>query len=155
MLTSPICAQSTEDLCNTLLCILSLLELSEDKERKLVEHFCSWLLDLCESGLISRQLLFLGVVSRRKLKLTRLLMNAEDERYKRWSAVSDRLVLERICGKLLDSFGNIQIEEMFLRVMEQNKHWIEDTVVSYKDGLLSVFQKKCICNLDNFKFVGL
>jgi hypothetical protein len=82
-------------------------------------------------------------------------MNAEDERYKRWSAVSDRLVLERICGKLLDSFGNIQIEEMFLRVMEQNKHWIEDTVVSYKDGLLSVFQKKCICNLDNFKFVGL
>lgn len=86
-------------------------------------------------------------------------MNAEDERYKRWSAVSDTLVLKGICGKLLDSLGNIQIEEMFLRVMKQEKHWIEDIVVSYKDGseLISsiCIPNKYICNLDNFKLVGL
>jgi hypothetical protein len=134
VLTSPTCDQSMEDLCNTLLCILSLLELSEDKERDLVERFCPRLLDLCESGLISRRLLFLGFVSRRKLKLTRLLMDAEDERYKRQSGISDTLVLEGICAKLLDSSGNIQIEEMFLRTMKQGKHWIEDIVVRHRDS---------------------
>jgi hypothetical protein len=55
----------------------------------------------------------------------------------------------------------MQIEEMFLRVMKQEKHWIEDIVVSYKDGseLISSVcipkKKKSIHNLDNFKLVGL
>jgi hypothetical protein len=87
-------------------------------------------------------------------------MNAEDERYKRQSAATDTLVLEGICGKLLDSFGNIQIEEIFLRIMKQEKHWIEDTVVSYDSSELisSVCIPKniyCICNLDSFKLAGL
>jgi hypothetical protein len=106
--------------------------MSEDKEEHLVEHIFPRLLDLCESGLVSRQLLFLGVISRRRLKLAKLLMKQEDNRYERQSNVSDVLVLEGICAKLLDSFGNIQIEEMFLRLVKQEKHWIEDTVVSCK-----------------------
>jgi hypothetical protein len=61
-------------------------------------------------------------------------MDAEDKRYRRQSAVSDMLVLEGICAKLLDSFGNVQIEEIFIRVMKQEKHWIEDIVVRYRDG---------------------
>jgi predicted oxidoreductase len=106
--------------------------MSEDKEENLVERFYPRLLDLCESGLVSRQLLFLGVISRRKLKLAKLLMKLEDDRYERQSTISNTLVLEGICAKLLDSFGNIQIEEIFLRLLKQEKHWIEDIVVSYK-----------------------
>ncbi|XP_021918501.1 uncharacterized protein LOC110829239 isoform X4 [Zootermopsis nevadensis] len=125
---APIYDQSTEDLCNTLLCIISLLEMSEDKEENLVERFYPRLLDVCESGLVSRQLLFLGVLSRRKLKLAKLLMKLEDDRYERQSTVSDTLGLQKISTKFLDSFGNIQIEEMFLRLVKQEKHWIEDIV---------------------------
>jgi len=125
---------SAEDLCNTLLCILSLLEVSEDKEKELVEHFCPRLLDLCESGLFSRQLLFLGITSRRKLQLTTLLMDLEDDRYKRQSNVNDILVMEGICGNLVDLFGNIQVEEVYLCVVKQNRHWIEDIVVSNEDS---------------------
>jgi hypothetical protein len=66
--------------------------------------------------------------------VTRLLTDAEDDRYKRQNAVSDALVLEGICATLLDSFGNIQVEEMFLRTVKQEKHWIEDIVVRYRDG---------------------
>jgi hypothetical protein len=135
LFTASTCDQSTQDLCSTLLCILSLLEVSEAEENKLVEHFYPRLLDVCESGLLSRQLLFLGVISRRKLKLARLLMNLEDDRYERLSTVSDTLVLEGVCGKLLDSFGNVQIEEIFLRLVKQEKHWIEDIVVSYNHSI--------------------
>lgn len=106
--------------------------MSEDKEENLVERFYPRLLDVCESGLVSRQLLFLGVLSRRKLKLAKLLMKLEDDRYERQSTVSDTLGLQKISTKFLDSFGNIQIEEMFLRLVKQEKHWIEDIVVSYK-----------------------
>ena len=128
--TPRVCDWSSEDLCNTLLCILSLLELSGDKENKFVEHFCPRLLDLCESGLFSRRLLFLGTISRRKLKLTSLLMDLEDDRYKRQSNVRDSLAQEGIYGKLLDLFGNIQVEEVYLCVVKQNRHWIEDILVS-------------------------
>jgi hypothetical protein len=137
--TPRLCEWSAEDLCNTLLCILSLLEVSEDMEKELVERFCPRLLDLCESGLFSRRLLFLGVTSRRKLKLTTLLMDLEDDRYKRQSNVSDALVMEGICGNLLDLFGNIQVEEVYLCVVKQSRHWIEDIVVSIEGGAVKYF----------------
>ena len=136
--TPRMCEWSTEDLCNTLLCILSLLEVSEDKEKELVECLCPRLLDLCESGLISRRLLFLGVTSRRKLKLTALLMDLEDDRYRRQSN-NDALVVEGIYGNLVDLFGNIRVEEVYLCVVKQNRHWIEDIVVSNEGSAVKYF----------------
>lgn len=133
------CEWSAEDLCNILLCILSLLEVSEDKEKELVECFCPRLLDLCESGHFSRRLLFLGVTSRRKLKLTTLLMDLEDDRYKRQSNTSDAVVMEGICGNLVDLFGNIQVEEVYLCVVKQNRHWIEHIVVSNEASAVKYF----------------
>lgn len=137
--TPRMCEWSAEDLCSTLLCILSLLEVSEDKEKELVERFCPRLLDLCESGLFSRRLLFLGITSRRKLKLTTLLMDLEDDRYKRQSNVNDAVVTEGICGNLVDLFGNIQVEEVYLCVVKQNRHWIEDIVVSNEASAVKYF----------------
>jgi hypothetical protein len=75
-------------------------------------------------------------------------MKLEDDRYERHNTVRDALVLEGICAKLCDLFGNIQIEEMFLRLMKQEEHWIEDIVVSYNLPL-SVFQNiLCIIKFD-------
>jgi hypothetical protein len=59
-------------------------------------------------------------------------MALEDDRKKRQSNVSDALVLEGIYGKLVDLFGTIQVEEVYLCVVKQNRHWIEDIVVSYE-----------------------
>ncbi|XP_069671907.1 uncharacterized protein Sptz isoform X2 [Periplaneta americana] len=120
--------QNMENICRTLLCILSLLEVSEEKENTLIEHFFPRLLDLCESELISRQFVYLAIVCRKKLKLAKMLMSLEDDRYERAGTISDEVVLNRICSKLLDSVGNVQIEEMFLRLMKNEKHWIEDIV---------------------------
>lgn len=113
--------------------------MSEDKEKELVECFCPRLLDLCESGLLSRRLLFLGVISRRKLRLTILLMDLEDDRYRRQSNLNDTLVMEGICGNLVDLFGNIQVEELYLCVVKQNRHWIEDIVVSNEGSAVKYF----------------
>jgi hypothetical protein len=57
-------------------------------------------------------------------------MDLEDDRYKRQSNVRDSLAQEGIYGRLLDLFGNIQVEEVYLCVVKQNRHWIEDIVVS-------------------------
>jgi hypothetical protein len=66
-------------------------------------------------------------------------MDLEDDRFKRQSNVSDALVLEGICGKLVDLFGNIQVEEVYLCVVKENKHWTEGIVVSYEGSAVKYF----------------
>jgi len=66
-------------------------------------------------------------------------MDLEDDRYKRQSNTSDAVVMEGICGNLVDLFGNIQVEEVYLCVVKQNRHWIEHIVVSNEASAVKYF----------------
>ena len=122
--------KSSEHLCGLILCILSIFEMSEEKENVFFEQLCPRLLELCQLGILSRQHLFLSIVSRKRLKLARIFIEVEDRTFER-SAISETEKMKDVCGKIINSDGCISIEEIFLSLIKMDKHWIEDFVVSY------------------------
>ncbi|KAG8225130.1 hypothetical protein J437_LFUL006153, partial [Ladona fulva] len=112
-----------------LLCLLTIFEVSEDKEKKIIEHVFPHLLNLCNEEKIPFSNVYLSLIGRGKYSLLRALV-AQEEAEKMWKITADED--PSFQNKLLKSFitndGNINMREIFMRAYKRNVPWIEDVV---------------------------
>nr|CAD7198164.1 unnamed protein product [Timema douglasi] len=109
---------------NILLCLVSVLQVSEEKQPSLSEWLATRLLSLCESELVPPQLVYLVLVSRGKLGFLRALIGLENDRRDRGYQGHNVAVMERLCSRLV---GESCTEELFYRVS-----WCSEIVICGK-----------------------
>ncbi|XP_075222931.1 zinc finger FYVE-type containing 26 spastizin [Lycorma delicatula] len=131
-LKSPDNRENNEDLQSTL---LSLIVLSDGKWNIIdTEKYCKDLSLLCRSGHLKLSRLLLAAIAHTDLQLYMHLCENEDNLHCRdvlCIKKQDRMTLLKIHSELFNENGSLNISELYLRLIKNKTHWIEDVICLY------------------------
>ncbi|XP_071447606.1 uncharacterized protein [Hetaerina americana] len=118
----------SEEVTSKIITLLTIFEVSEEKEKKIVEIVFPKLLELCYSGKINLAQVYLSLIGRGKFGLLKVLIGLETgKQLWKCSGCEDATANEAILRNLVND-GKINMREVFLRSHKRNVPWIEDIV---------------------------
>ncbi|XP_066995944.2 uncharacterized protein Sptz [Anabrus simplex] len=107
-----------------LLLVLSLFEVSEEKEHNLLSWISTYLSKLLRNGVLSQEMIYLTLLSRFNLKLLRSVSTFENKYYFEISSREDPTELQDVFNRLINFDGKFNVEDLFQMMMATRIHWM-------------------------------
>ncbi|XP_046401638.1 uncharacterized protein LOC124167693 isoform X2 [Ischnura elegans] len=138
-----------EENLSKMLSLLTIYEVSEEKEKKFVESVFPKLLDSCYSNKSNLAQVYLSLVGRGKFGLLRVLLGLETGK-DHWNSPGSQedAASGAILEKLVDK-GQINMREIFLRAYKRNVPWVEDLVELCLHAITNGHKEKVIVCLSH------
>lgn len=122
--------ESASDLDNTasvLLFLIALWKVSAEKNELIMKHISANLPPICEKMILAEREIYFSIIARNDVDQLKAFLDAENAFYRRMETDSSH-DLEHILKNLEIHDGTFRVKEIFIRMINIRRHWIEDIV---------------------------